>query len=724
MLFLFFSFAIATIPDSVLNALNNQIDGDVVLPSNSNFQSSTKQWNARFDSKQPRAFIFCENENDVVQTVRTLRKYDTCTTIRSAGHSFPGWAVIDGCIVIDVSRMNKMAFSKETNTISIGPGTNFWDFTHYIADFNITTTHGFGPTVGFGGYTQGGGVGLTHRKFGLAVDNLVRAEIVLQSGEIINCTESNNGDLFWALRGGGGGSFGVVTGYEFKTYDASSQVLYVMLEWKFSKSIVRETAEIWQQYMNNPSVSRDFGLYWRIDGNPITGELGTKVQIYGIWTGELDTGKSTIQSFVKLFPKSPKVTTTPMMIDKAYEKFMGPYRHTPHTGFFLQSKLLQKPISGASYDILAKQLDKLHFLETFALIWLDPLGGKVAEVKPADTAFYWRNSFANFAIFVFYLTPQGEAPAKAWMDETFEKLAIADESVYVNFNFANLSNWQHQYYGENYERLQHVKSIVDAGNYWRFPQSVEPTEELSTLGGSGACIAKNCLMQGKDCFLDSKCRQTLFCLAKCGMNNQTCTYGCELDHADTAFDTMFTCMIDHECIPHYPPDPFSPPTSLETGVTMEQMVGNKIWWIVRGFSPAYDKFPCQHLYFNQSTTGWIYTADFEYEPNHYAMLHANISTDGNGLFLLEYTEHGLHHDESWYLIATTSEEKHGYESRVFRYGGKTPIMDYDGGIWFQYSKDYNASITKEAFSYISKRLAANSIDINTWTYTDNSGCTN
>lgn len=477
------------ITDQVLSALGSRMHaGGYVLFSNaSTFGRVTRQWNARFDSVRPRAAIYCMDHQEVEETILTLNHYDDCYTVRSAGHSFPGYATLQGCVLVDVSNLRSTRYDAETSRVIIGPGVTFWDFTTFLGSINRTTTHGFGPTVAFGGYTQGGGVGLTHRKYGLAIDNLLAATVVLPNGTTVEANHTSHSDLFWALRGGGGGNWGTVTQYTFQTYDASDPVLYVMFSWKFKKELVQETGNVWQQYFKD-NHDPDFGLYWRITGNPVLGELGTTIQIYGIWTGELDAGHTVMNDYIALFPTAPHShEITPMAIDTAYKKFMGPFKSTPHTGFFLQSRLLQNPLEPAAFPKLADQLDKLHFLKTFALIWMDPFGGKVNQVNASSTAFPWRDAFANFAIFVFYLQEDGhgwgntEEQARDWMAETWSGLEphMGKSSVYINFCFDNATtgqnpNWQDAYYGDNLRRLQSVKARYDPINKMSFPQSVAP----------------------------------------------------------------------------------------------------------------------------------------------------------------------------------------------------------------------------------------------------------
>jgi len=466
--------------------LGASIDGHMLLPGDRRFGRSVKQWNKRFDTKEPSGVVYCASEQDVIDTLVLLDSFPACYTVRSAGHSFPGWSVRDNCTIIDVSGLDAIEYDQQTRVVTVGPGTNFWDFTEALGKVKRTTTHGFGPTVSFGGYTQGGGVGLTHRKYGLAIDNLLSARVILPNGTELLASAASHPDLFWALRGGGGGNWGVVTSYSFKTYDGSSPVMYVMLEWRFSKEIVDETGRIWQQYfVNNTDV--DFGFYWRINGNPVLGEVGTKVQIYGIYTGAISTGETVVRHFTELFPTAPHSTEIKIVtIDAAYKRFMKPFKHTPHTGFFLQSRLLSKPMHDEAFSVLAHQLDKLHFLQTFTLIWMDPMGGRVAEVDGNSTAFPWRNAFANFAIFVFYLTDAVQESAASWMEDTWSKLdpSMGDNNVYVNFCFENVPDWQSAYYGENYARLQHVKAKYDPKQRMTFPQSIEPQHshmELSVV---------------------------------------------------------------------------------------------------------------------------------------------------------------------------------------------------------------------------------------------------
>jgi FAD/FMN-containing dehydrogenase len=205
------------------NELRGAISGDVVLPDSPNYDSARKPAIARFHDVRPRAVALCRTPEDVSETIVFARRYGLRTATRSGGHCFAGRSSTEG-IVIDVTPMRSVSISGAVATV--GAGARLGEVYDALAEHGLTIPAGCSPSVGISGLTLGGGLGILGRKYGLTSDHLLAAQIVLADGRFIGCDEHHDEALFWALRGAGGGNFGVVTSLVFDTLPAPAATAF------------------------------------------------------------------------------------------------------------------------------------------------------------------------------------------------------------------------------------------------------------------------------------------------------------------------------------------------------------------------------------------------------------------------------------------------------------------------------------------------------------------
>src|SRR5215216_6250837 len=197
------------------DALQRAIAGDVTLPSSPEYESVRKPAIARFHDVWPQAVVLCETPADVSETISFARRSELRTATRSGGHCFAGHSSTGG-VVIDVTPMRSVSVSGGVATV--GAGARLGDVYDTLAEHGLTIPAGCGPSVGIAGLTLGGGLGILGRKHGLSSDHLLGAQVVLADGRVVECDEHQDEELFWALRGAGGGNFGVVTSLVFYEY--------------------------------------------------------------------------------------------------------------------------------------------------------------------------------------------------------------------------------------------------------------------------------------------------------------------------------------------------------------------------------------------------------------------------------------------------------------------------------------------------------------------------
>ena len=230
--------------EATVQELRESVDGEVVAPSDAGYAEACKVWNGAHD-RRPALVVRCATAADVATAVGFARSNDLLIAVRGGGHSIAGFSTCDNGIVIDLSQMNDVRVDPAARRATVGGGAVWADVDNETQPHGLATTGGLVSSTGVAGFTLGGGIGWTMRKFGLACDNLVAADVVTADGRIIRASESENSDLLWGLRGGGG-NFGIVTQFEFELHplgpmvyagpifypaDAAHELLHTFRDW-------------------------------------------------------------------------------------------------------------------------------------------------------------------------------------------------------------------------------------------------------------------------------------------------------------------------------------------------------------------------------------------------------------------------------------------------------------------------------------------------------------
>jgi hypothetical protein len=226
------------------SALANSLQGTLVRPGSPLYQEAHQLYSTRFDGVYPQAIAYCAAPADVQVCLAFVRKFSLPLAARGGGHSYAGYSTTTG-LVVDVTRMNAVQVDASTGNALVGAGARLIDVYAAVAQHGRVIPAGSCPTVGIAGVTLGGGVGVLGRKFGLTCDNLLSAHVVLADGRLLVCDAATNADLFWALRGGGGGNFGVVTSFTFQTHPVSTLSLFTF-DWPWSAAAAMVAA--WQNW--------------------------------------------------------------------------------------------------------------------------------------------------------------------------------------------------------------------------------------------------------------------------------------------------------------------------------------------------------------------------------------------------------------------------------------------------------------------------------------------
>ena len=212
-----------TLTQDLIDDLASSLPGRVYAASTPEFNESCTIWNAMID-RRPGLVVHCSIAEDVAQAVRFARRHDLVLSVRGGGHNIAGNALCDGGVMLDLSPMKSIVVDPAARTARVGAGATLAEFDRATQAHGLATPLGINSTTGIAGLTLGGGFGWLSRRFGLTVDNLISAEVVLANGEIAGASETESPDLFWAIRGGGG-NFGVVTAFDFRLHPVGPEVL-------------------------------------------------------------------------------------------------------------------------------------------------------------------------------------------------------------------------------------------------------------------------------------------------------------------------------------------------------------------------------------------------------------------------------------------------------------------------------------------------------------------
>lgn len=417
-------------------------DLDVLEPGMPGYDEAASPALSRYHHIRPRAVVRCASADDVARAIAAARAAGLHVVPRGGGHCHAGRSSTKG-VVLDLSPLRSVAVAGGVATI--GAGARLAQVYAGLDAYGLTLPAGCGATVGIAGLTLGGGLGLLGRRHGLTCDRLRAAEVVLVDGRVVRCSADREPDLFWALRGAGGGQFGVVTSLEFDPVPAPSATRFV-LTWPGEHAGAVVAA--WQEFA--PGAPDDASVNLKV----VAGPDGIEVIAFGLTSGDLDVaahlGPPPATSGVAAMPyRELKTSFAGLGGDVA-----GPW--FAKTGFFRRS-LPAAAIAELLAMVAGGPRRELAFT---------PMGGAYNRVPAGETAFAHRGE----RFLLEHVTSLSDA---AWARASWQVARpFASGRVYPNFPDPELTGWAAAYHGDNHERLAAVKRAYDPDRVLRFPQSL------------------------------------------------------------------------------------------------------------------------------------------------------------------------------------------------------------------------------------------------------------
>ena len=458
-----------TLDDRAIQTLKAQLRGDLLRPGDPAYDEARKVYNAMID-KRPALIARCVNVADVIAAVNFGREQGLEVAIRGGGHNLGGLALCNDGLIIDLSRMRGIRVDPAHNTVRVEGGCNWEDVDHAAHAFGLVVPSGFVSNTGVAGLTLGGGHGYLTRKYGLTIDNLLEADVVLADGRFVTASAKDNADLFWALLGGGG-NYGVVTSFLFQAYPVSTVYGGLML-WTFDK-----TAEVMRWYCDlMTNASED--LYGWLGTLTVPPALPFPESLHGqkacgiLWcyAGAMDQAKEVFKP-IRSFGPPAMDGVGPIPFPALNSMFNAAYPPSQ----------LQWYVKGDIFDALNEEAIALHLKYSAQLptmmstMHLYPINGAVHRVGEADTAWAYRKSLFSATYVGIDPDPANNERMRQWCTDYC--LALHPHSAggaYVNFLMEDGQDRVQASYRGNYARLAQIKAKYDPTNLFHVNQNIKP----------------------------------------------------------------------------------------------------------------------------------------------------------------------------------------------------------------------------------------------------------
>jgi len=441
----------------------------VLLPGAPGYDEARTIWNAMID-RRPGLIIRCGSTADVVEGVRLAREHDLILAVRGGGHNIAGNAVNDGGLMLDLSPMKSIQVDQGKRTARVGPGATLAEFDREAQAFGLATPVGVNSTTGIAGLTLGGGFGWLSRRLGLTIDNLLSAEVVLASGEVVQTSATQNPDLFWGIRGGGG-NFGIVTSFEFQLHQIGPEVLSGLIVHPLAAA--KDVLRFYREFL--PTTPDEFACWFVMRKAPPLPFLapewhGKEILALAVcYSGPIAEGEK-IAAPLRKFGKPVADVIAPNPFT-AWQAILDPLL-TPGLRNYWKSHYF-KEVSDGLIDVLIEYAGKIPDPNTE--IAFAQLGGAISRVPADATAYAARDAQFTINVHGRWQDAAKDAECIGWARDLFRAAGpFASSGAYVNFLTQEEGDRVSAAYGRNYDRLVKLKNTYDPRNLFRLNQNIRP----------------------------------------------------------------------------------------------------------------------------------------------------------------------------------------------------------------------------------------------------------
>ena len=455
--------------ENELREFEGSFSGQLVRPADAAYDDQRKIWNGSID-RRPALIVRCAGVADVIAAVRFAREQGLLVALRSGGHSYPGLSVCDAGMVIDLGQMKGIRVDPEARTARAQAGVLLGEMDRETQAFGLAVPAGIVTHTGLAGLTLGGGIGWLERKYGLTIDQLLSVDLVTADGEFVKASETENPDLFWGVRGGGG-NFGVVTEFEFRLNPVGPTVLAGPILWAMEDS--PEVLRFYRDWITDvPDELTTIVTFRRALPSPfVPSELhGKHVVIVGCcYAGPVEEGEEVVRPLRRF--GSPLLDMCAPKPYVAHQASLDPA--FPHGWWYYIRSCNLAELNDEVIDIMADHGPRIASPVTVFSIY--HLGGAVARVGEDDAAFTGRNAGHTVNTIGITRTGDGFDPEREWARGLWSALEPHHQNTYVNFLMEEGEERIRQAYGpEKYDRLKGLKRKYDPDNFFRLNQNIPP----------------------------------------------------------------------------------------------------------------------------------------------------------------------------------------------------------------------------------------------------------
>jgi FAD/FMN-containing dehydrogenase len=454
---------------AALRELENGFAGELVRPSDASYDEHRKVWNGSID-RRPAVIARCSRLEDVSAATGFARRTGLSVAVRSGGHSFPGLSVCDGGIVIDLAPLKGIRVDPEARTVRVEAGVLLGELDSETQAIGLAVPSGIVTHTGVAGLTLGGGIGWVMRKHGLTIDQLLSVELITAEGERVTASETENPDLFWGVRGGGG-NFGIVTEFEFRLCEVGPVVVAGPIFWP-----IEQSPDVLRFYRDWIADAPDdlMTIVVHRKAPPLAfvpPELHGQL-IVGVaccWAGPVEEGEKVVRPLKEFGSPVLDLCVPKPFLD--HQAMFDP--SFPHGQWYYFKSCDVTELTDDVIDVTAEHVMKIRSPLTNFPIW--QLGGAVARIGEDETAFNGRGVGHTFNIGAATATADGFDEEREWVRNFWSALEPYHTSVYVNFLMDEGEERVRQAYGaQKYDRLTALKRKYDPDNLFRLNQNIPP----------------------------------------------------------------------------------------------------------------------------------------------------------------------------------------------------------------------------------------------------------
>ena len=467
--------------------LASKLSGKLVLPTDPYYTVARQVELGQFDSVNPQAVAYCMSAADVSVCVRFAQDNGVRTAVRSGGHNYGGWSTTPG-MIIDVSRLNAVTV-QSASSVEIGPGAQNVNILNALAPHHLVVSEGGCPTVCAGGFLQGGGFGFLTRPTGMACDAMTSAQVVLADGRVVTTSEKQNPDLFWAIRGGGGGNFGIVTKFTVTPhsgdqmaisnlifpYDRMADVLDGVARWLVDAPRTIGGGAYVVQPDAAPGSVPQANVFLASRGTPteLAGEAARLLALTGAPLQRQDGVMTYQQLMMMIFGCATLTEAQCQRSEKTPEGTLS----RPAYGLE-RTRMGSEPYAASGWADVMTAFDANRRAGQARYLDFHFFGGAANDLSRTATAYVHRDSLfsVNYRVLIndpAQVTAEAKAVANTWIDNGFATIdPLSNGETYQNWMDPSLTDWKTSYYAENYARLSRIKAKYDPNRFFCFPQSL------------------------------------------------------------------------------------------------------------------------------------------------------------------------------------------------------------------------------------------------------------